>query len=891
MAESVGSPLWFTDYMPHGMCYGWEPSILWTSIAADLLIAASYFSIPFAIIWFLRRRPHDGYHHLYVLFAAFIFLCGVTHVFGIVTIFNGWYGYQAMIKLATALVSFLTAIAVFYYLPLALKIPTPEQLKRALEHSAQSDVFRSLSDSSPIGLMVVDRQFKIKLANKKLCAMFGYSESELLNASVNLLVDDAIKDMHSNFMKGYIDSPTDRYPMNMGRLVHGLTKAGERLPIEISLSVGDFNSQPHVFASIVDVSEKKHVNEQLHLALSRLERITAATDDGLWEWNIVRGEVWQSKQHLKMIGAKEGDDPSFDLWREHIHPDHTDIVIQKLWSAIDERKDLVIEYLGRTPSGRYEWFRSRGKVTYSDQGQALLMAGSLENIQEIKINEIELVNKTNYLEKVLNRSINGLYIYSFVTQGNIYINDEYSRITGYTIEDLDLIQEKGEFLSLFHPDEIDMVTDHINQVVNEKDGHVVPLQYRFRHKDGHWIWCMSHDSIFSLNEDDQPKEMLGTFIDITAIKESELIQNKLRQEFQNTFEQAAVGVAHVSLEGDWLKVNKKVCDILGYERDELIETNFQAITYPEDLNVDLKNVARLISGEDDFYAMEKRYICKDGQVIWARLTVSIVRDEKGEPDYFISVIEDIQNRKEIEEERLRLNQDLKVSNEQLTRFAYSASHDMQEPLRKISAFSTSLLERLGDKELDEKSRFELDRIAVAATRMKTMIQKLLELSRASHKELNISNVRLSHLLDESKEQLSIVLNDSGALVSYEHDIELYCDETVMLTVLQNLIKNSIKYAHPDRQPVIKVSAKQDKEHITLVVEDNGIGFSERYREAIFEPFKRLVNHQKIDGVGMGLAICRQLIRQHGGEMCAFGEEGKGARFEIKLPVNNEDDDH
>src|SRR5579883_356082 len=124
---------------------------------------------------------------------------------------------------------------------------------------------------------------------------------------------------------------------------------------------------------------------------------------------------------------------------------------------------------------------------------------------------------------------------------------------------------------------------------------------------------------------------------------------RLAAQFRATFEQAAVGMAHVALDGRWLRVNQKLCDILGYSYEELTRQTFQDITYPPDLPEDLALLAKLQAGEINTYALEKRYIRRDGSLIWANLTVSLVSNADGSPDYFISVVEDISQRKQLEE--------------------------------------------------------------------------------------------------------------------------------------------------------------------------------------------------------------------------------------------------
>lgn len=876
-------PMFSGDYMPHGMCFAWEPSILWTTIISDLLIASSYFSIPIAILLYFHKKPPQKYISLFLLFAAFIFLCGLTHLYSIHTLYKGYYGIHAIIKAFTAIVSFITAIAVFRYLPLALKIPSSAELMAEKAKSAENAIFKVVSDNSPVGLILVNDSFKIRHINAMAANIFGYEQNELIDQPISQLIDQNLHEKHSYLMSQYIQSPKDSYSMNSGRIVDGIQKDGQTISIEIGLSTGEYQGEKLVFASVVNCEEKVQSADILRQTLMKLDRIIETTEDGLWEWNVKTNSVWQSPKHLTMMGAREDDESSFELWEAHIHPDHRDRVLEEVNKSVAERSDYYVEYLGKAESGEYEWFRSKGRLSMLN-GEPYLLSGIISNIHKEITYGQSIQEKNNYLEKVINRSINGLYIYSFEQQMNTYINDEYTNITGYSLDDLKKIQQTENFLDLFHPDDVDEVLAHMKGVTESKEGSVHSLQYRFKHKNGNWIWCLSRDSVFSFNEAGDPSEMLGTFIDLTPIKRSELMQHKLMKDFQNTFEMAAVGVAHVALDGSWIKVNNKVCEILGYSRDELLKIDFQCITYPEDLNIDLTHVNQLIDGEADSYDMEKRYIRKTGEVIWANLTVSIVRLDDGTPDYFISVIEDIEHRKKIEADQKLLNEELRKSNDQLTRFAYSASHDMQEPLRKITSFSTSLLSRLDGNELDEQSRFELERISYASKRMKTMIDKLLELSRASNKKLILKPESCKAVVLEAQEQVSVALFESNAMLMIKGDEIIYCDRVVMTSVFENLINNCIKYRHPSRDLKVTITIEQHSDSYTSIrVCDNGLGFENKFSDEIFEPFKRLVANSEVEGTGMGLSICKQLVSLHGGTLLAYGTPGEGAEFTLVLP--------
>ena len=169
----------------------------------------------------------------------------------------------------------------------------------------------------------------------------------------------------------------------------------------------------------------------------------------------------------------------------------------------------------------------------------------------------------------------------------------------------------------------------------------------------------------------QVNSIVGIATNITSQKQAQTEVLASEARFRNTFEQAAVGIAHVAPDGKWLRVNQKLCQIVGYAKEELLQKTFQDITHPEDLNSDLKYVRQMLAGEIKTYSMEKRYIRENKASIWINLTVSLVRNSDGEPDYFISVIEDISERKNLE---LSLQKTFKrLSNLHLDRSSNSSS--------------------------------------------------------------------------------------------------------------------------------------------------------------------------------------------------------------------------
>jgi len=225
--------------------------------------------------------------------------------------------------------------------------------------------------------------------------------------------------------------------------------------------------------------------------------------------------------------------------------------------------------------------------------------------------------------------------------------------------------------------------------------------------------------------------------------------------------------------------------------------------------------------------------------------------------------------------------ELQRSNRELQEFASVASHDLQEPLRKIQAFGERLADRSGDR-LDEESRDFLDRMQNAAQRMQTLIHELLAYSRVQSRPSEPTPVVLSDLVADVLEDLAARIASSQAAVHVGPLPVIKADPTQMRQLLQNLIANALKFRRPDAAPVVRISALIGRA-IEITVADNGIGFDERYLDKIFMPFQRLHGRTEFEGSGMGLAICRRIVEHHGGTLTASSRPGRGSTFLISLP--------
>ncbi|MBD2448680.1 PAS domain S-box protein [Nostoc sp. FACHB-152] len=391
----------------------------------------------------------------------------------------------------------------------------------------------------------------------------------------------------------------------------------------------------------------------------------------------------------------------------------------------------------------------------------------------------------------------------------------------------------------------------------------------------------------------QPLSLATISRDIRERKQAEKKLRASEERFRATFNQAAVGIAHVALDGRWLRVNQKLCDIVGYSYEEMRQKTFQEITHPDDLEVDLAYAQQLFAGEIQTYSMEKRYIHKDGSVIWIGLTASLLRKSEGTPDYFIGVVQDISDRKTAELAVKQLNETLEQRvqertaqlaevNQELKRFAYTVSHDLRSPLRAIRGLIEALVEDNGDQ-LDELGQEYAQHIADSAQRMDTLIQDLLAYSRLSQTQIQLQTVDLTTLMQDILVQLEPERQAKQAEITVAMPLpQVIGQRTILTQAIINILTNALKYVSAGVEPQIQIWAEKRENWIRIWIADNGIGIESEFQERIFGVFERLHGADTYSGSGVGLAIVQKGIERLKGRVGVESELGQGSRFWIEL---------
>jgi PAS domain S-box-containing protein len=518
-----------------------------------------------------------------------------------------------------------------------------ERMTGALRESEAN--YRRLVEVSPDAI-VVHRDRRILFANGAACALFGAGgERELLGRSILDLM--APEDRVSGDRRAAeIQAGGLSVPIAEGQLQR---LDGTLIPVERGEAYTIFNGGPAVQSIFRDITERKRALAALRESRASLVNAQRIANLGNWDWDIASNGLKWSDQIYRIFGLEPQEfGATYPAFLERVHPDDRDKVIEAVRQAVEARKPYAIDHRIILPDRSVRIVHEEGEVSFDEGGRPLRMTGTVQDVTETRYAEEALREANRRLRLVTD---NLPVIVTYVDNELRYRFANRTAAAWYRRDQNDFIGRRVQEVLL--PESFAKVEAKMAEALA---GRTVRYERTMSYQDG-----TTREVEVQYFPDVTPAGDVDGFFtmvaDITERKRHEAALHNSERRFRATFEQAAVGVALVAPDGRWLTVNDRLCRIVGYSAEELMRSDFQSITHPDDLAADLGFVGKMLTGEIASYAMEKRYIRKDGSIVWINLTVGLVRDDGGKPDYFVSVVEDIGERKKAEE-ALRASQEL-----------------------------------------------------------------------------------------------------------------------------------------------------------------------------------------------------------------------------------------
>ncbi len=556
-----------------------------------------------------------------------------------------------------------------------------------------------------------------------------------------------------------------------------------------------------------------------------------------------------------------------------------------------DRYDVRVVRLetGKTWIGSYG-----GAPVFDADGDLLLALVTLRDITAEWEAEQALTRAKKQIDTALTATEVGVWHWD--VQHNLMVGDR-NLLRLFGLEQDEDVVPLETYIDRLHEDDRDRVVDAVKHVLTE--GGAYSEEYRILRPDGEVRWILARGRV-EIDERGRPASFPGVAVDVTDRRRAE----EALRESEERFRVMADGLPFIvwvhDAEGNQEFVNRTFAEFFGVSADEMTGDKWQALMHPEDGPAYLEEFLQCARDQRHFHATV-RVRRADGA--W-RAIESHGRprlSESGEFQGFVGASIDVTERLEAERAVRRLNRtlerrvaertaDLEERNKELQHFAYIASHDLREPLRKIRAFGDLLQNDAQDK-LSEEADFYIQRMRSSASRMDDLLTDLLAFSRIATHTRPFTPVHVRQAISDAVEDYDLKISELDAVVDVQATGAVDADGSQLRQLMSNLIDNALKFRREGVEPRLRVHASvqpaledASEEVCRIVVEDNGIGFDEKYLDRIFEPFERLHGRSDYEGNGMGLAICRRIVQRHRGNITAESVPGEGSRFIVTLPV-------
>ncbi|WP_121352200.1 PAS domain-containing protein [Flavisolibacter nicotianae] len=661
---------------------------------------------------------------------------------------------------------------------------------------------------------------------------------------------------------------------------------------QIQSFAGEDGNVIYLAGTVQDITEQKKAEEQIKEQSHYLRRITETVPD------IISVIELETKTVIFLNGetlSQHGFDPEkmISIGRENrgklIHPDDRPI-LDNYFGAFSTASDddvVTAEYRAETFAGEWKWFFVRGKVFQRDlQGSATHVLNVIEDITQRKNAGRELKKNLTILQQAEELVQMGSWEYE-IASGRFIWSDGMYKLFG-------LPQGMAVSPEIYWDvavGEDRSVARRIIQTLTVDPRHFEEVM---RIQRGNETRLLKIKGAVVYDEAGRAQRIVGVDMDVTDIRVAEERWKESQRWLQQTAEASPDAIIVYDLaKRQPVYLNNCLAEWLGTTTEDLVNRGIDGrleFVHPDDrANLLHFNEKMKAAMDGDLLVVEYRMLRKDSSLLWVRNRSKVFqRDAAEKVTKVLSILQDVTEEKAAERvlkalnaSLERKNAELEDKNEEITSFAFVASHDLREPLRKLYTYSDWLLTK--EPSLSEAGRQHVERITGAVKRLDLLINDILELTRVHVGNEKVRAVDLNNLLQRLREEMAEKWQKAGAVIEIAPLPSIAGSESQLFYLFKNLISNAIKFQADGQEPLVQIGAEREGAFLKIFIRDNGIGIAGEHHKKIFEMFRRLHNRDQYEGTGMGLAICKKIMEKHGGKITLESEPEKGSTFVCWFP--------
>lgn len=736
-------------------------------------------------------------------------------------------------------------------------------------------------EQAAVGLAQVGSHGEFLRINQKYCEIVGYSKEEMSKITFDMITHPDERERDLLLQQRIVSRDLDHISQDK----RYIRKDGSTIWVHLTVSAV-VDAQGHVdfnLGVVEDITERKQAEEALRESEARFRILANASPTQIFDMAPDGKLRFINQTAINFYGAEHEQEIHVGDWAKFVYPEDREKLVHAMQYALESHTGFMLETRLLNKDGDYCWFITFTAPSFYPNGDFYGLVGSNVDITERKQAELAVRESEERFRIMANAS--PLQIYDVAPNGKLrFVNQTTLDFYGPEKEQEIL---DGGWVNYLHPEDRERMDQPMASAAEVKDFSIA--EFRLKRKDGKYRWVITYTAP-SYYPNGDFYGLVGSAIDITERKEMEEALQKSEARWRELANVVPLILWVANAQGEVSFVNDRWYQYSGLTPEQSLGTAGVEAVHPEDREAAVAHWADYMQ-RGELFESEVRYRSAGGSYRWFLVRAVPVKDADGTVLNWYGTNVDIQDRRVMEQELAKARDTAEDANKKKSQFLANMSHELRTPLNAVIGFSDMLKKGMAGS-LSDKQTDYVEHIATSGRHLLTMVNDILDISKAEAGRIDVylQYVELEPLIQQLKEITSFSAGKKQVQVSFEVQpglVGIVADPDRLKQIFLNLLSNAIKFNYDGGRVDVFLSISPDNQWVVCAIQDTGIGIPANKIDKLFSEFYQVDNSntRRYEGTGLGLALTKQLVELHHGQILVESQEGAGSVFTFKLPLN------